>query len=243
MRLSRVYLQQEIINSQTKLTISKDAEQYNYITKVLRLKNNHQVIIFNNSGYDFLCELINITNKFLELNIIEKNKNHSESNFKIHLAQAISKPSHFELTLQKSVELGVTEITPVISDYSETLKYSDKKADRFKKIIISACEQSNRSIIPNFNNPVTFNDFINNNSQSVIIMPTPRATKKFDVNLLNNIDAAIILVGCEGGFSEKEESLSRNSNSHLITLGPRILRTETAGISLISILQFLKGDL
>jgi len=244
MRVSRIYFEQledNVINNN--IIIDKTLEQYNYITKVLRLKKKYYVKLFNNTGYDYNCEITDINNKKIELSIKNKNKVNTESDLKIHLAQGISKPNHFEITLQKSVELGVTEITPIISERAETLQFNDKKIDRYNKIIISACEQSNRAIIPKLNEAISYDDFLNKNiikdKNNLCLIPDPCSQNKITINALKNQQSCTILIGPEGGFSEDEIKSAINLGFTAITLGPRILRTETAGIALISFLQFL----
>lgn len=241
MRVSRIFfenLEDNIFNNN--ISINKELEQYNYIVKVLRLKKNYTVKFFNNTGYDYICEILEINNKKVELIITDKIKVNTESKIKIHLAQGISKPNHFEITLQKSIELGVSEITPIISERAETLQFNDKKLDRYRKIIISACEQSNRSIIPVLNEAVTFSEFVNKNLQyqnSLCLIPDPLTENLLEINNINNFNSYKILIGPEGGFTEEEINLAANNNFQKISLGPRILRTETAGITVISFLQ------
>jgi len=243
MRVSRIYFQELENNQNNIITISNELEQYNYITKVLRLKKNYTVKLFNNTGYDYICEIIEISNKKIELNINNKIKVNTESDLKIHLAQGISKPNHFEITLQKSVELGISEITPIISERAETLQFNDKKIDRYEKIIISACEQSNRAIIPKLNEAIHYSEFLQQdfikNEDNLCLIPDPASNNKIDINTIKNKKDCTILIGPEGGFSDSEIELAVQYGFIAITLGPRILRTETAGIALISFLQFL----
>ena len=157
-----------------------------------------------------------------------------------------------DLIVQKAVELGVYEITPVVT--SRVVVKNDsgefKKVDRWNKIAKEACKQCKRSIIPKVNVPISFKELLSEGEcMDLIVVPyenESNAGVKKLVNSIenkNNLEKIAIVIGPEGGFEEQEIEQLKNINSHIVTLGPRILRTETAGFVCISLIMYELGDL
>lgn len=256
MRIPRIYIDQEL-NIDTIITLPK--ENATHIISALKRKAGDKIILFNNINTDgeFLSEIIDYNNqksnknklfvKILEFN--NKLQDHASINpkTKIELAQCISKPNHFEVTLQKSVELGVDIITPIISSRSEQKLNSDNissKISRWQKIIISAAEQSGRCDLPVLQQPIHIDQWIynliQNNNDLLLALCTKSNNNltnllKNNNNIINNIK---IIIGPEGGLDNEEINLLKNNKFKLIKLGNNIFRTETASIVILSILQF-----
>lgn len=228
-----------------------------HIGLVLRLKMGDKVILFNGDGCDYLAEISEIQKKNMRIKIIEKiNINpDQDSKLSLHLGQAISRGEKMDWVIQKAVELGVNEITPIITQYMQT-KASEQKLEHWKKIIINSCEQCGRNKIPVLYPAISLFDWLNkikisgetkNQSQNQynLIFEPEAAVRLSDLKMaisdLNKIKINL-LIGPEGGFSPDEITLSAQYCFQSVKLGNRILRTETAAIAAISALQALFGD-
>lgn len=253
MRLPRVYINQKL---ELDKTIALPKENSLHIAKVLRRKAGDKIILFNNildnnNCYgEYTAEIKNNNKNNLEVFILDYMAVHAKPESNLELAQCISKPQHFEITLQKSVELGIDIITPILSSRSEQIIKNnniDNKLDRWNKIIISACEQSGRCDVPILNNPIEINQWVYNISHSdhtnlliTLCTKTNNSLHKLDLDNNKNIK---LLIGPEGGISDTEIKLLEKNNFNLVKLGSRIMRTETAGIASIAIVQYLIGNL
>lgn len=178
------------------------------------------------------------------VNITEAIKKQRESPFNIHLGQSLSRSEKMDWAIQKSVELGVNEISPLFSDHCARkldTTQSNKRNDHWQNIIISACEQSGRSTLPILNPLLSIDDWLNETKSDHKLFFHPDA--KFHLAELPHMDNAMLLIGPEGGLSTRETQLALSQGFKAISLGPRILRTETAALAAIAILQNRFGDL
>jgi 16S rRNA (uracil1498-N3)-methyltransferase len=243
MRKTRIYYPKSIdINT----TIELDEQASRHVGLVLRLSIEQEVIVFNGDGFDYLGRISEMSkrHKNIKILIAKKILVHTESSLNIHLLQAISRVEKMDWVIQKAVELGVIQITPVMTEYC-SVKLGENKLERFKKIIISACEQSGRAIVPIMHECMHFTDLFSNNKdkwnnqQNFVFDPTAvHSLNEFKkMNTQYNI-----LIGPEGGFSEKELLLVQQYHFNIVKLGNRILRTETAPLCAISAIQTLWGD-
>ena len=225
-------------------TIELDKENSHQICTVLRLKKNDNIWLFNNTPYDYQATIVTASKRDVCVKITEQHLNKKESPVKIYLGQAIAKGQKMDYAIQKSVELGVHEITPIITDRTIVklnTKTESNKIEHWQKIAINACCQSGRSFVPTINNPMTYRDWIicNQNNQNIILSPTASQTFA-NLQIANTI---YLTIGPEGGLSSEEINMATNNSCTEISLGPRILRTETASLVAISALQLLAGDL
>ena len=229
--------------------ISLNKEVSGHIQRVLRLKVDQQIQLFNGDGVNYQATITD-AGKIVSVVIRDKRAAENESNLEIHLGQAISRNERMDYTLQKSVELGVHEITPLITErvqFRFDEKRLTKKMQHWQKVITSACEQSGRAFIPTLHTPVAIETWVAaSNNKGLLLVPTAD-NGLMDVELKeasNNKQTLSLLVGPEGGLSDKEVSeVLNNEKFEGIKLGPRILRTETAALTTISILQARFGDL
>ncbi len=232
MRIPRAYLPAPMQPGQI---IELDQRVTHHLLNVLRLKSGNPIVLFNGESGEYSAKLI-IDKKIARAEITEYKTNNRESPIAIHLLQGLSRNDRMDLAIQKSVELGVRRITPLITERSAALpvnRYA-KKMQHWQGIIISACEQSGRSIIPQINEPVAFHTWLGtltDNHYSYIL--NPEAKKPLQNNTKN--DTINIIIGPEGGFSEQEIATAINQGCRTRHLGPRILRTETAAIAAITI--------
>lgn len=165
--------------------------------------------------------------------------------------QGMPKAAKMDLIVQKCVELGVSEIIPTITDRVDVkLKGEFKKLDRLNKIALEACKQSKRTVIPEVLEPMDFKEVLEKIDElDLMVIPYENATGygiRAMVNSIEDKDSIKnvgIMVGPEGGFEESEIEALKEKGAHIVTLGPRILRTETAGFTCISLIQYELGDL
>jgi len=245
MRQVRIY-QQGIFQTGESVLLDKVAS--NHLIRVLRFKSNQVFTIFNGSGIEYTSKLI-IDGKKAFAQILEEKPGTVESPLSIHLFQGVSKGDRMDIAIQKSVELGVSSITPLICQRTVVnLKGDrlDKKLAHWQGIAISACEQSGRSYLPEIHRPVKFSELTNNlpgiDAQALKLVLDPDATNT--LKSFQPTESSIsILIGPEGGLTDQEIVQAKENNFEGVGLGPRILRTETAALSAITSAQLLWGDL
>ena len=220
-------------------------DRMHYIMNVLRLTIDDSLIIFDGSGHEYFAEIIEVKKKYVTLIPRELTYYEKPSPRTIRIGQCLIKKSKMDLMLQKTTELGVNVVVPLISKYSVIkIKKSNErlKKDHWEKIARSACEQCGRNFIPEIENPRLLDEFINEKSSNFKIILDPTSSKTF--NEINPQDRNIdILIGPEGGFHNREIEVAGRNKFVRVSMGPRILRAETAAISAISIIQSLWGDM
>lgn len=222
-----------------------------HIYKVLRLQVGDSVNINNCDGEEFLGEIEEINKKVVVVNCIQKLEINNESKIEIHLFQGMPKSNKMDLIVQKSTELGVREITPVITErvVSKNESNESKKIDRWSRIALEACKQSKRSLITKINNSLKFDEMLEYlRNMDLIVVPYENKDNYGIKKMISTINKSSIrkvgiVIGPEGGFEEEEIEMLNNIGAHIITLGPRILRTETAGFVCVSLLMYELSDL
>lgn len=245
MRIPRIYYPE--INQNQKL-ISLNQESSHYLVNVLRLKINHPICLFNGTDpIEFYGSISQIEKKKITIQITNQKEILNQSPLCIHLFQAISKGDRFEEAIQKATELGVTEITPLLTERVDVKLPKDrmeKKYTHWQKIIISASEQSGRTIIPKLNEIKKLSELdVQSNKDTLNLILSPYAEKKLsELKSLKSISKINLIIGPEGGLTDNEISDREKNNFTPILLGPRILRTETAPLAIISNCQLLWGD-
>jgi len=242
MRIPRIYLPLDLENK----NISELTEHaFQHAVKVLRMKENSEIIVFDGIGNEYRASLQQVNKKNAFIQIKDSISNKSESKLYIHLGLGFSKGDRMDFAIQKAVELGVTEITPLLTEHSVINldeKRMIKRLQHWHGIIVSACEQSGRNVLPKLNTVTTLIKW-SESIQKVCLIFDPLARKVLkEMTLIdNNIS---LVIGPEGGLSGQEISeLKQKNNFHAVKFGNRILRTETAAISAITALQLLWGDL
>ncbi len=242
MRISRFYTPMPMhVDDEIEL----DQQLSHYINTVLRLKQSDPIVLFNGDGNEYTADILNISKKQVVAIVNSQLSMRSESPLNIHLAQGVSKGDRMDFVLQKSVELGVSEITPVITERCAVKLSTErwqKKTEQWQKIIISACEQSGRNVLPILHQPIALNKWLGQTTEQQKVILTP-GSSKYMSNLTRPVQGFRLLIGPEGGLSEQEIYTSEQTGFESVNLGPRILRTETAALASISILQALFGDL
>lgn len=215
----------------------------NHIKNVLRCKVGEEIEISSGDGFDYVCKIENILSNEVITRIIDCFCNESEPNIKITLYQGLTKYEKMELVIQKCVELGIDTIIPVKTDRT-IVKLSDKedkKIVRWNKISEAASKQSRRGKIPEVKNILNFKQAIEEcKINDLNIIPYEKEKNSTIKNIIKNFKGKSIgiFIGPEGGFSENEINYSLQNNIFPITLGKRILRTETAGFITTAILLY-----
>jgi len=244
---TRIYQDSELSLNET-VKLSDDA--FGHIVRVLRLSEGDIVALFNGKeAVQYTAKLVDVKKKEASAEIIDKKIVENESPVHIHLGQGISRGDRMDYTLQKSVELGVNKITPLFTERCGVKLSGDrlrKKHEQWQKIVISACEQSGRCIVPDVAVPMYLQDWLDQKTSSLKLNLHPKAKHSIMTLPVNNSEETIqvrLLIGPEGGLSDEEISNANKTDFQDILLGPRVLRTETAALTAITALQCRFGDL
>ena len=223
--------------------LSDDAA--NHVGRVMRMQAGQEVLLFDGSNAEFPAVITNASKKNVEVAIQARVENSVESPLDIHLGQVVSRGEKMEFTIQKSVELGVNTITPLISERCGVKLNADrfeKKLQQWQKIAISACEQCGRNTVPEIRPIMKLEDWCAEQYDGLKLNLHPRAD--YSINTLPEpVNKVRLLIGPEGGLSAEEISMTEEYKFDEILLGPRVLRTETAAMTAITALQVRFGDL
>ena len=244
MRQTRLYIEGEYT---TGSELEVDAEKARYLGRVLRLRVGGPVIVFNGSGTAYTAEITAFSRSRAALSVRDAITIASESPLKVHLVQAISRGERMDFVVQKATELGVKRITPLLTERG-VVKLDNARAEKrrqhWQKVAISACEQCGRVRLPLVDPPQRLDSWLSTKPQHAEV---DVILKTFATQSLSTLDRpatkVCILVGPEGGFSEAEYQLADAAGFVPVSLGPRVLRTETAAAAALAILQARWGDL
>lgn len=232
------------ISSEKEISIS--GSDYNHIKNVLRMKIGDEVLISDGKDREYLCKISQFAEEEVLLQILDIMGTSRELPTKITLFQGLPKGDKMEQIIQKTVELGVTEIVPVAMKRCVVkldAKKAAKKVERYNAIALSAAKQSKRGIIPEVKNVVSYKEAVNMAAKmEAFLVPYENAegiagARKL-VDSMKGKKSIGIFIGPEGGFEESEIALALANGANTLTLGKRILRTETAGMTMLSILMF-----
>ncbi|MEZ9997804.1 16S rRNA (uracil(1498)-N(3))-methyltransferase [Vibrio lentus] len=242
MRIPRIH-HPERIHQLGSLALGEDAA--GHVGRVLRMKEGQDVLLFDGSGAEFPATIAEVSKKNVTVIVTERIERSSESPLDLHLGQVISRGDKMEFTIQKSVELGVNTITPLISERCGVkldTKRFEKKLAQWQKIAIAACEQSGRNTVPVIRPIMQLEEWCSEPSEALKLNLHPRA--KYSINTLPEpISKVRLLIGPEGGLSAEEIGMTEQYKFEETLLGPRVLRTETAALTAITALQVRFGDL
>ena len=206
-----------------------DETESKHAVKVLRMTEGTHVRIVDGKGGFYEAEISDAHPKKCRLSVLEVHKESRRKNYGLHIAIAPTKNNaRFEWFLEKATEIGIDEITPLLSEHSERKAV---KTERFEKILVSAMKQSQKAFLPQLNALVSFHDFIQNNSEKEkFIAHCNDGEKPHLKNILKKEQNLLILIGPEGDFSPQEVATAKENGFREISLGNERLRTETAGI-------------
>tara|TARA_R110000868_G_scaffold10639_4_gene51631 strand:+ start:30784 stop:31512 length:729 start_codon:yes stop_codon:yes gene_type:complete len=242
MRQSRIY-HPHPLTPNTSIVLTDSAA--NYLANVLRLKPGAELILFNGQGGEYSAEVTSVNKRKVEVTLHQYIEKNIESPLALHLGQGISRGERMDIVIQKATELGVTEITPLITERCNVKLTEERWQKRWlhwQGIAISACEQCGRTVLPVIHQPMPLSDWLAQADQppGIVLDHRAQATLK-DIKLESS--ALRLLIGPEGGLTEAEITIATQQAFNTVKLGPRVLRTETAAITALSLLQYGWGDI
>lgn len=240
MRQSRIYTSQPLLSAE-RVELSGPAGHY--IARVLRLSKGDPVILFNGDGRDYSAEISEIQSQRVAVRMIGSTIPANESPLKITLVQAVCRGERMDYALQKATELGVFCIQPLISQRVEVRldeTRQDKRLAHWQGVVISACEQSGRAVVPEVKTPLSMTQWLATTGKTLSLVLDPCSDKRLADLSIEGVSIAI-LIGPEGGFTGEEVDRACASGVVAVSLGPRVLRTETAGPAAIAVLQAKTG--
>jgi 16S rRNA (uracil1498-N3)-methyltransferase len=244
MRIPRVYIAQPLQTGQDALLPEQAGE---HIVRVLRLERGHPLILFNGDGREYDATLSSLARRAVSAEVIAVRAVDRESPLPLTLAQGIARGEKMDWILKKATELGVARIVPIVTERTE-VKLDEERAERrmlhWASVIDGACEQSGRTRLPVLDPPQRLDRWLGSldadTSLRLALLPDGDVVARA---LPTMTHGATLCVGPEGGLSENDVMLLRQTGFLGLRLGPRILRTETAGIAALAALQALQGDM
>lgn len=240
MRVSRIYTP-SILNLGQRLEL--DEETSHYVKNVLRLKSSQKIVLFNNQGGEYAGHILELARKTVWIQIEEFIDRSVESGLIIRLGIGISRGDRMDWAVQKAVELGVNQITPLITERC-VIKFNDEKKSQrlthWKNIIQHAAEQSGRTHLPLLSEIEALPNWVNQQQDLKVFLDPYAEQSLSELKLVNN--AVCLLSGPEGGFASNERQTALAGGFIPVRLGARILRTETAVLSALAAVQTLWGD-
>ena len=218
----------------TNMSGKLDKSQSHYVNKVMRVKENEVFSLFNSSG-EWEAKILDISKNIVEFNITKQFRQ-KETTKELWLAFSPIKSNYFNFMIQKATELGVTKFLPIVFDRTIVRKINK---ERLEKVIIEAAEQSNRINVPSIEEPQSLNSFLKNSKIDLIFTDLNTSNTKIDLNQLTS-NPTCVIIGPEGDFSEVErQEILKFNGVQAIKINENILRSETAVISAISIINYV----
>jgi len=216
-----------------------------HLITVLRLKSGDEITLFNGQGGEYFATLIDCHPKKSAVIISNFSDVNRESPLQIHLGIGLSRGDRMDWVIQKATEAGITEITPLYTERTEVKLKGDraeKKMRHWQQVSISASEQSYRTHLPSIHAPASIDDWCNGIQAEKKFVLHHRSQQTLRELKEHTVTSVALLIGPEGGLTEQEISHAENTQFSALTLGPRVLRTETAPVIAIGILQSIWGD-
>jgi 16S rRNA (uracil1498-N3)-methyltransferase len=248
MRIPRIFIDTELTEN---TTLALPDSAFQHLCKVLRLKSDHPIRVFNGREFNgkigqFNATLCDVEKRSANIFVTDFEALHNESPIQVTLGQTLSRGERMDYAVQKAVEAGVYAIQPLFSERCE-VKLQDSRAEKrllhWQQVAISAAEQCGRGIVPIVYPPVELSDWVVNCNEMLKLTLHHHSAKPIRQFEQPTNNCIALLVGPEGGLTEKEVQLSEKSGFNAITLGPRVLRTETAPIVALSVINTLWGDI
>lgn len=240
------YVEDKDINKESSL-VTITGEDVNHIKNVLRLKQGEKVNVCNGQGTDFLCIIEKVCDKEIVLSIQSESPSEGELKTKIYLFQGLPKKDKMELVIQKATELGASYIVPVMNKRSvvklEDSKKEEKKLQRWNQIALSGAKQCKRGIIPTVLPAMKYDKAVEFAGKECDMIMVPYENERgvaYTKEVLNSIKdkkSVAIFIGPEGGFEEDEICLAKEKAAYVVSLGNRILRTETAALAAMTMVM------
>lgn len=228
-------------------SIILDPNASHHLSRVLRVTRNDPIILFNGQGGEYEGRITHIDKKQVTVQLEKFTDKKIESPLTLYLAQGISRGDKMDYTMQKAVELGVKKIFPLFTEYCNVKldkERSEKRLRHWQEIVIHACQQSGRTEVPEIAFPQTFAEWMETVTADHRLVLSPTGTHHLtDFTLPAKEASVVVLIGSEGGLSEQEEAIAVRNQFLPVNIGPRILRTETAAVAVLAIMQARFGDM
>ena len=241
MRITRFYYKDVL---ETSSIVKLPLDLIHYVVKVLRLRPGNQIKLFNNNEGEFLGAIVSIDKDGISVCVDQQIREPTEDSVRFHIAISITKGERMDYAIQKSVELGVTSVSPLYSQFSEVKiknkNHLENKLRHWEKIILNSSQQCGRLSLPQVREPVSLSELIEESKANTFILLDASGSK--NLNEVKFERDLCLVVGPEGGFSDEELKYA-SKKAEIITLGPRTLRSETAPVVALYILQSKFGDL
>ena len=240
MRNPRIYSEQPL---QAGITVDLAESAANHVGRVLRMKAGESLFLFNGEGSAFQGKVAAVSKKQVQVELESELEGDAQSPLVIELGQTLSRGERMDYAIQKATEMGVSSITPLFSERCEVklnAERQDKQRRRMQQIAISACEQCGRNIVPVINPPMKLQNWLESRETELNFVLHHRTEKKLDG--YDKPVSVSLLIGPEGGLTAEEIVQAEAREFKPLALGPRVLRTETAPVAAISLMQFLWGD-
>ena len=219
-----------------------EGEEYNHLKNVLRMNIGDVVLVSLNDNFQYSCEISKFEKNRAVCKIIGQEECIANPQKNIVIFQAITKRPKFEFIVQKATEVGITKIVPFVSDYV-IAKMTENKMDRLQSIAMNACKQCERTIMPIIDKTRTVKDVLNAIKDfDLVLFANERADKGEKIKDLSKYQNIGIIVGSEGGFTQKEKEDFIKAGAVSISLGRRIYRCETASVAMMSLVSILSGN-
>ncbi|MGC3874080.1 16S rRNA (uracil(1498)-N(3))-methyltransferase [Halomonas sp. GXIMD04776] len=215
-----------------------------HIVTVLRQREGAALVLFDGRGHEAAAELVEVGRKRVVACVNTVSPGRGESPLKVHLGQAISKGDRMDYAIQKAVELGVAVITPLYTEHGDVRLKGEREAKKhthWRGVAISACEQCGRATLPTIHPPRSLGDWLSEREEPLRLVLHPATQSPWKES--RDVNEAALLIGPEGGLAEEEVIRARHAGFTALSLGPRVLRTETAPVVALSLLQHYFGDL
>lgn len=244
MALTRLFVSENILSG---ADLALDGEKARYIGRVLRLRPGDHLAVFNGKDGEFAANVLSISKNTAVVQVDAHIDTATESPLKVHLVQGISRGERMDFVIQKATELGVKRISPVLTEHGVVkldARRTTKRRNHWQKVAESACEQSGRIRPPLIDEPVSLNSWFGakTTEADIDLILQPRAAMSLTSITAPNTKVCL-LIGPEGGFSDSEYEDATIAKFKAVSLGPRVLRTETAAIAALTVAQSLWGDL
>ena len=242
MRLTRVHIDAPLAQGSE---VELPAHAAEHLLRVLRLHEGDACVAFNGDGHDYAATVASIGKRGGSLRIGAATAVANESPLAITLVQGVARGEKMDWILQKATELGVAAIVPVFSIRSEVkldAARADKRLAHWRGVVVAACEQSGRAVLPQVAAPVALKEAMGGLGEGPRWLLDPFAQAAIGELAGEAVTQCTLAVGPEGGWDERDRMLLREAGFQGLRLGPRVLRTETAGIAAISALQAVVGD-
>lgn len=235
----RIFVETTLLEGE-RLALPEEAARH--VAQVLRMRVGEKLVLFNGQGGDYEAVIAEVDRKRVQVGIGHRIEANRESKLRIVLAQCVSKGDRMDYSIQKAVELGVSRIVPLLSERSVVrvdAERWDKKREHWRGVIVAACEQSGRSTVPVLEEVQKLERWLATPAVPLRLVLAPGGAT---LRSLTPATEVAMIIGPEGGLSDGEILLAEQQGCTRIGLGPRVLRTETAGVAAMAALQTLWGD-